>query len=193
MTTTETTTTSTLTTSTPTAGAEATRRHRVLSETPIGRLVVVADGDDIAAVWMTEQRHAPDPATHGEPAPDGDELLEAATRQLEEYFAGSRTEFDLPLAAEGTSFQQTVWAALSEIPYGETWSYGELAEHIGRPGAARAVGLANGRNPISVVVPCHRVVGSTGSLTGYGGGIERKRTLLDLERRAAVPALFDGP
>ena len=184
-------TTSTTTSTTP-GSAVTARRHRVLPDTPIGPLVVVADGDAVVAVWMTEQRHAPDPGTHGEPAPDGDELLETATRQLEEYFSGSRTEFELPLAAEGTPFQQRVWAALREIPYGETWSYGELAEHIGRPGAARAVGLANGRNPISVVVPCHRVIGSTGSLTGYGGGIERKRALLDLERRAMEPALFDG-
>jgi methylated-DNA-[protein]-cysteine S-methyltransferase len=103
-------------------------------------------------------------------------------RQLDEYFAGARTEFDVPMTLVGTPFQRTVWAALREIPYGETVSYGQLAERIGRRTAVRAVGLANGRNPIGVIVPCHRVVGATGDLTGYGGGLERKRHLLDFER-----------
>ena len=112
--------------------------------------------------------------------------------QLVEYFAGERTSFDLPLAPTGSDFQQKVWAALRTIPYGDTWSYGRLAEAIGQPGAARAVGLANGRNPISIVVPCHRVVGSSGKLTGYAGGVERKAFLLDLERGSAEqPALVD--
>ena len=102
--------------------------------------------------------------------------------QLGQYFAGDRLDFDLPLAVAGTPFQQRVWAALREIPYGETESYGELANRIGSPGAPRAVGLANGRNPIGIIVPCHRVIGASGSLTGYGGGIERKRQLLDMER-----------
>ena len=105
-----------------------------------------------------------------------------ALGQLAEYFAGSRQDFDLPLRPQGTAFQQTVWQALLDIPYGTTESYGELARRIGQPTASRAVGLANGRNPISIVIPCHRVVGANGSLTGYGGGIERKRTLLDLEQ-----------
>lgn len=100
-----------------------------------------------------------------------------------EYFAGERAAFDLRLEAVGTPFQHTVWNALRQIPYGQTVSYGQIAERIGRPGASRAVGLANGKNPISVVVPCHRVVGSDGSLTGYGGGLGRKQFLLDLERR----------
>jgi methylated-DNA-[protein]-cysteine S-methyltransferase len=105
--------------------------------------------------------------------------------QLDEYFAGKRTQFDLPLHPIGTPFQIEVWEALKAIPYGEVRSYGDIAEQIGRPGASRAVGLANGRNPISVIVPCHRVIGASGSLTGYGGGLERKRLLLDLEADVA--------
>jgi methylated-DNA-[protein]-cysteine S-methyltransferase len=113
-----------------------------------------------------------------------EEPFARAVDQLEEYFAGERVAFDLPLAASGTRFEQAVWAALSEIPYGETRSYGEMARTIGRPDRARAVGVANARNPIAIVVPCHRVIGSDGSLTGYGGGLERKRALLDLEQGA---------
>jgi methylated-DNA-[protein]-cysteine S-methyltransferase len=105
-------------------------------------------------------------------------LLSAAVRQLTEYFAGTRREFDLPLRLQGTTFQTRVWRELSEIPYGQTWSYGQLAHRIEKPSASRAVGLANGRNPISILVPCHRVIGADGSLTGYGGGLERKRWLL---------------
>ena len=115
----------------------------------------------------------------GDPDP---EPFGPAIEQLDEYFSGERQDFDLPLAVAGTTFQQRVWAALREIPYGETESYGELAARIGSPGASRAVGLANGRNPIGIIVPCHRVIGASGSLTGYGGGIERKRQLLDMER-----------
>jgi methylated-DNA-[protein]-cysteine S-methyltransferase len=109
-------------------------------------------------------------------------VLKAAERQLGEYFAGNRNTFDLPLAAVGTPFQRRVWDALRKIPYGETISYGELARRVGQPTAARAVGLANGKNPISIVVPCHRVIGSSGKLIGYGGGLGRKQTLLALER-----------
>ena len=114
-----------------------------------------------------------------------------ARAQFTEYFAGQRTEFDLPLdCATGTEFQRLVWRALCDIPYGETISYGELARRIGQPAAVRAVGLANGRNPLSIVVPCHRVVGTGGKLTGYGGGLDRKRHLLDLEARVRPGALF---
>jgi methylated-DNA-[protein]-cysteine S-methyltransferase len=115
--------------------------------------------------------------------------FEEARRQLDEYFAGHRAEFDLPLSPRGTAFQREVWAALQTIPYGEVRSYGQIAAQIGRPGASRAVGLANGRNPISVIVPCHRVIGASGALTGYGGGLPRKRLLLDLEARGREPAL----
>jgi methylated-DNA-[protein]-cysteine S-methyltransferase len=113
----------------------------------------------------------------GEPAGP----LAATIEQLREYFAGERSAFTIPLAPGGNAFELRVWEALREIPYGETVSYGEIARRIGSPTAARAVGLANGRNPIAVIVPCHRVIGADGSLTGYGGGLERKRLLLDLE------------
>lgn len=154
------------------------RVHTVL-DSPIGKLTLVAVDGILAGVYMDQQRHLPGAETFGEP--DGTAFTEAA-RQLEEYFAGRRTSFDLPLAPRGTAFQLEVWQALREIPYGETASYGELADRIGQPKAVRAVGAANGRNPISIVVPCHRVIGAGGALTGYGGGIERKRYLIDLER-----------
>jgi methylated-DNA-[protein]-cysteine S-methyltransferase len=146
---------------------------------PVGLLTLTGDGGCLTGVYMQEHRHRPllDPD-----AVRDDSALAEPRRQLEQYFSHERTTFDLPLRAEGTEFQCTVWDALAEIPYGETISYGELARRIGRPAAVRAVGLANGRNPISIVVPCHRVVGASGSLTGYGGGIERKRALLDLEQ-----------
>lgn len=117
-------------------------------------------------------------------------MLRLAARQLKDYFAGERTTFDLPLGAVGTEFQHRVWRALAEIPYARTWSYADLAARVGSPGASRAVGLANGRNPISIVVPCHRVVGSDGSLTGYGGGVERKQALLQLEQRVSGASLW---
>jgi methylated-DNA-[protein]-cysteine S-methyltransferase len=108
--------------------------------------------------------------------------------QLTAYFAGDLKDFDVPLTMAGTDFQRAVWTELQQIPYGETITYGELAERLGRPSASRAVGLANGKNPISIIVPCHRVIGSTGNLTGYGGGLPRKRYLLDFEQ--GVPALL---
>ncbi|WP_246038311.1 methylated-DNA--[protein]-cysteine S-methyltransferase [Saccharothrix texasensis] len=152
--------------------------HAVV-DSPVGRLTLVARGGVLAGLYLPEHRHRPALETFGErdASPFGEVVA-----QLEEYFAGRRTVFDLPLAMAGTPFQQTVWDALKEIPHGETTSYGELAARIGRPTAPRAVGLANGRNPVSIIVPCHRVVGSTGGLTGYGGGIERKRALLAFER-----------
>ena len=113
----------------------------------------------------------------------------AVIGQLREYFAGERTTFDLPLAPSGTPFQQRVWIALGEIPYGRTVSYGQIAVRIGRPRACRAVGLANGANPIGVIIPCHRVVGADGTLTGYGGGLDRKRFLIAMERRETEPQL----
>ena len=155
---------------------------------PLGPLTLVADGGALTAVWFdADDRPAPAPAPAPVPAPPdaADAVLAAARGQLEEYLAGERREFDLPLRPAGTPFQQRVWAALREIPYGETLGYGALADRIGRPGAARAVGLANGRNPLAIVVPCHRVVGASGALTGYGGGLERKRLLLELEARVA--------
>lgn len=114
---------------------------------------------------------------------ENDAVLDAAQRQLEEYFCGRRRQFDLPLRMEGTPFQQEVWRALTEIPYGEVVTYGEIARRIGRPRACRAVGMANHNNPISIIVPCHRVIGASGALTGYGGGLNVKEMLLELESK----------
>lgn len=172
------------------AASPDVRRHLVMESTPVGRLVLVARGPALIGVWMEDQRHHPGVLAYGEPAPADDEVLTAAATQLEEYFAGRRTEFDLPLAPEGTEFQQRVWAELLRIPYGETSTYGELARRLGHPNGSRAVGLANGRNPLGIVVPCHRVVGAGGDLTGYGGGLPRKRLLLDLEAQVAGLRLF---
>lgn len=156
----------------------AARAHTVV-DSPLGELVLVAEGDALAGLYMTDQRHRPPAETFGRREAV---LLGEVAEQLEEYFAGERTVFDVRLALRGTPFQQTVWAALCDIPYGEHISYGELARRVGNPAAARAVGLANGRNPVGIVVPCHRVVGTGGALTGYGGGLDRKRYLLDLEQ-----------
>ena len=146
-------------------------------DSPIGRLMLTSDGTALTGLFMEPSRKAPHPAD-GWVEDLGVPPLAATVRQLGEYFAGSRREFDLPLRFEGTAFQRRVWQELTEIRYGETWSYGQLARRIGNPSASRAVGLANGRNPISILVPCHRVIGADGSLTGYGGGLERKRWLL---------------
>jgi methylated-DNA-[protein]-cysteine S-methyltransferase len=153
------------------------RVHTVV-DSPVGALALVALDGTLAGLYMDLQRHRPPAEMFGDSDP---RPFTEVIRQLDEYFAGQRTAFDLPMNLVGTPFQRAVWSALRQIPYGETWSYGQLAERIGRPGAARAVGLANGRNPIGIIVPCHRVVGSTGDLTGYGGGLERKRHLLDFE------------
>ncbi|WP_158842557.1 methylated-DNA--[protein]-cysteine S-methyltransferase [Saccharothrix deserti] len=163
--------------------SHTTVSHTTVSHTtvdsPVGPLTLVAHDGVLSGLYMTEQRHRPAAETFGreDPSPFGDVIA-----QLAEYFDGTRTTFDLPLALIGTPFQRAVWRELCEIPYGETVSYGELAQRLGKPSAARAVGLANGRNPIGIIVPCHRVVGSTGDLTGYGGGLARKRHLLDFER-----------
>ena len=159
---------------------------------PVGPLTLIAAGPALAGVYLDAQRPLPAAvaraAQAGRRGPDAAPLAAAAS-QLAEYFAGQRTAFDLPLAIAGTEFQRRVWAALREIPYGRTVSYGELARGIGRASASRAVGLANGRNPLSIVLPCHRVIGSDGSLTGYGGGLGRKRFLLDLEQRVSGATL----
>jgi methylated-DNA-[protein]-cysteine S-methyltransferase len=143
---------------------------------PIGPLLLTSDGTALTRLLIGDE---PDPAWSTEPCA----VLARAVEQLAEYFAGVRTDFDLPLAPSGTDFQLRVWQALREIPYARTATYGELAARVGNVNASRAVGLANGRNPISIVVPCHRVIGANGKLVGYGGGLERKRLLLDLERR----------
>lgn len=152
-------------------------------ESPIGPLLLLGDEQALAALYMVDHRHQP-------PLPAACERRDTAFRavraQLEAYFAGELTEFDVPLSAKGTEFQRTVWRALCAIRYGQTESYGKLAQRIGNPSASRAVGLANGKNPISIIVPCHRVIGANGSLTGYGGGVERKKWLLEHERRVAA-------
>jgi methylated-DNA-[protein]-cysteine S-methyltransferase len=161
-----------------------TRTHTTI-DSPIGELTLVAEGSALAGLYMEQQRHRPAPETFGPRQPENP-VFATVELQLKEYFARQREEFDVPLHFDGTPFQCRVWTELSTIAYGETITYGQLAEQLGQPTASRAVGLANGKNPISLIVPCHRVVGSTGSLTGYGGGLERKRHLLDFES----PALF---
>lgn len=147
-------------------------------DSPIGQLTLTAEGDVLTGVHMHEQRHMPQLASSIE---RDDAALAPFVAQLQAYFAGDLIDFDLPIELHGTEFQRRVWAALREIPYGETISYGELARRVGNPKASRAVGLANGRNPVAIVVPCHRVIGANGSLTGYGGGLERKVWLLEHE------------
>ncbi len=146
--------------------------------TPLGIMVLQANETGLLGAWFETQTTQPselgqESATYP--------ILIKAQQQLNEYFAGVRSNFDLPLAARGTPFQQQVWQALTTIPYGQTWSYQQLANAIGNPKAVRAVGLANGKNPLSVIVPCHRVIGKNGRLTGYAGGVERKAQLLALE------------
>ena len=152
------------------------RRH----DGALGAMLLAASPQGLAGVWFEGQRHAPD--TQGWIESSEHPVLRVAARQIDEYFAGQRTDFDLPLdLGHGTPFQQSVWAALRSIPRGATTHYGQLAQALGRPQASRAVGAAVGRNPLSIVVPCHRVLGSGGALTGYAGGLERKTALLRLE------------
>ncbi len=163
---------------------DGTLRSRTI-DSPIGEIVLAGD-DRLRHLVMRGQAHEPDTSRCCEDPTAFQDVVD----QLAAYFAGELVDFDVDLELEGTEFQRAVWAGLSEIPYGETWTYGQLAAHIGRPAAVRAVGLANGRNPVSIIVPCHRVIGADGSLTGYGGGIERKRALLALERDRVTPTLF---
>jgi methylated-DNA-[protein]-cysteine S-methyltransferase len=149
-------------------------------ESPLGTMLLAATDRGLAGLWFVGQRHGPD--SSGWREDPAHPVLREAMAQLADWFAGQRTGFDLPLDLQaGTPFQQDVWAALQAIPHGGTTSYAEIARRLGRPSAARAVGAAVGRNPISIVVPCHRVVGSGGSLTGYAGGIGRKTALLQRE------------
>jgi methylated-DNA-[protein]-cysteine S-methyltransferase len=161
--------------------------HRTTMTTPIGELTLIASDRGLREIRLPLPERRPVAEAGG----GGDHpTLDAARAQLDEYFRGERRDFDLPLDADGTPFQREVWDALCEIPYGVTESYGEVAARVGRPGAARAVGGANGRNPLPIVVPCHRVIGASGALTGYGGpdeaGIAMKRWLLDLEDALGV-------
>lgn len=155
--------------------------------TPIGKLLLATDAQGLREVWFETGKHRkqPDPSWQHDPL-----RLAFARKQLEEYFGGTRTVFDLPLHPIGTPFQVAVWRALANIPYGTTISYGEMARRIGQPQAVRAVGAANGRNPLPIVLPCHRVIGADGSLTGFGGGLPTKRYLLAMEDQVARGDLF---
>lgn len=171
-------------------GNDAPMRYSLLPS-PVGELLLSGDGEALAGIWFASdkrgRRRPPVPA-HWQ---RDDGAFAEARRQLEAWFAGELTTFDLRLAPRGSAFQQQVWAALRTIPFGATASYGDIARRIGQPNAARAVGLANGSNPIPIVVPCHRVIGADGSLTGFGGGLDRKRWLLAHERRVAGAAPRD--
>jgi methylated-DNA-[protein]-cysteine S-methyltransferase len=147
-------------------------------DSPLGELLLLGDDGVLHGLHMQAGRH---PIRIQPSWIRDDDAFAGIRAQLEEYFAGTRDRFDVPMHMEGTAFQRTVWHELTQIPYGETISYGELAKRIGRPDRARAVGTANGQNPIAVIVPCHRVIGANGKLVGYGGGLDNKRRLLELE------------
>jgi methylated-DNA-[protein]-cysteine S-methyltransferase len=153
-------------------------------ETSIGPLLVAGDREAVRYIKFPRNGTARKPEPEWQESSGG--AVREAVKQLREYFAGRRTEFDLSVAPEGTAFQRSVWRQLQEIPYGETISYGELARRVGNPNASRAVGAANGKNPIPIVIPCHRVIGSNGKLTGFGGGLPIKEALLTLERPAGL-------
>jgi methylated-DNA-[protein]-cysteine S-methyltransferase len=158
--------------------------HTVI-DSPVGDLILVADDGDLTGLHFAGQRRRPRGDALGERVDTG---FDEVVGQLGEYFAGTRTGFELPLGPSGDEFDLRVWELLKTIPYGETRSYGDLARELGDPALAQAVGKANGRNPLAVVVPCHRVIGADGSLTGYAGGLDRKRFLLELEEPAEVSA-----
>jgi len=162
------------------------RRHAVI-ETRLGEVVLVADDASLVGLYFPDQWYKPAASTFGGRTEVTDDPLFSETRrQLDEYLGGSRTTFDLPTSTQGDAWQETVWALLREIPYGRTTTYGDLAGRLGDPALAQAVGQAVGRNPLCMIVPCHRVVGRGGSLTGYAGGVRRKRFLLELEEPADV-------
>ena len=169
--------------------------YRTTMPSPVGELTLVADDTALRLISFPSEAPTTGDPTTGDPTDIGRDVIDVAagehpvlalaSSQLEEYFDGSRTDFDIPLAPEGTPFQQQAWSVLRSIPFGATMSYGEQAAALGDRKRARAVGAANGRNPIPIIVPCHRVVGSNGHLTGFGGGVESKAWLLDHERRVS--------
>ncbi|CAN5319963.1 methylated-DNA--[protein]-cysteine S-methyltransferase [soil metagenome] len=161
-------------------------RYRMI-DSPLGPLTLAGRGPVLTHVRMVDQTYEPERADWTL----DDRAFPDAVEQLAAYFSGELRQFQLKIEFEGTPFQRLVWEALRTIPYGETRTYGEMARQIGNPTASRAVGLANGHNPIAVIVPCHRVIGANGSLTGFGGGLHRKRALLDMEKSASSPSLFD--
>lgn len=169
-------------------GLVMTVRHTVI-ESPIGPLTLSASGDALTGLYFEAHRHPPRPESLGSRVGGDDAVFTDVSRQLAEYFAGTRTAFDLPLAPVGPVFHQRVWERLQAVGFGERTTYGAIAAELGDPNLARAVGAAVGRNPISIVVPCHRVVGSSGRLTGFAGGLDRKAWLLALEG-TLDPALF---
>lgn len=152
-------------------------KYKFFYDTPVGTICLGQEDDFITNLYFKDERVLEDSEIKETP------LIKEAKRQLDEYFSGNRKVFDLPLRTQGTEFQQDVWQALQGIPYGETRYYGEIARKIGNPKAPRAVGLANNRNPISIIIPCHRVIGKSGKLVGYGGGLHIKELLLDLENK----------
>lgn len=160
-----------------------TQQQHTIVESPIGDLTLVGTDLGLRGLFMPGHRPAPDETTFGE---RDDDAFAEARAQLAAYFAGELDTFDVALDVHGTDFQRRVWHVLQTIPYGETRTYGWIAEQIAQPSAVRAVGLANARNPVSIIVPCHRVIGSTGALTGYAGGFARKQALLDLESGARL-------
>jgi methylated-DNA-[protein]-cysteine S-methyltransferase len=180
-----------------TSGHRRTRKRHVykMMDSPVGKLTLVATDDGLAGI-LWEQDRPSRVRLNIEAEDNSHPVLVETERQLEEYFAGQRTTFELTLDVDGTDFQRRVWNALLTIPFGETRSYGQIARQIGNPDAVRAVGAANGRNPVSIVTPCHRVIGSTGKLTGFGGGLDAKARLLALEGAKQAPAedvdLFHG-
>jgi methylated-DNA-[protein]-cysteine S-methyltransferase len=171
-----------MTTTSPTTKLRPGDHWRVVS-TPVGEMLLAGDAEALHHLLLpgSFEKGELDPAAEGATAP-----IEETARQLDEYFSHRRTSFELPLDPAGTEFQRRVWFALADIAYGETESYGSLAARVGNPKACRAVGMTNGRNPLPIVLPCHRVIGSNGSLTGYGGGLDLKRRLLDHERGLAA-------
>lgn len=156
----------------------------VVYDSPVGKLTLISDGKALAHCEFENPRYAYESAPVGK-----DKVLDQARRELDLYFKGKLTDFEVPVAPQGTEFQRACWKALQKIPYGATRSYGQQAHAISKPKAVRAVGLANGRNPVAIIIPCHRVIGANGSLTGYGGGMERKQFLIDLEQGAGRLAL----
>lgn len=169
-----------MTSTTPALPHDSARLHR-MADTSLGTYVLAADPGGLVGVWRQDQKKFPTAARLGAAAPGDHALLDDAEQQLRDYLAGRREDFDLPLAPEGTAFQRAVWDHLATLPRGRTTTYGAIASALGRPRAAQAVGAAVGSNPLSIIVPCHRVVGGSGALTGYAGGMETKRSLLVLE------------
>lgn len=157
-------------------------KHYGFYESPCGQMLLVASDDGLSGVYFDAQKYYPslDPQWRRD---EGHFLIAQARRELAEYFGGERQVFEVALAPEGTAFQRAIWRAIASVRFGETLTYGQLAQSAGYPGMARAAGAATGRNPLTIVIPCHRIVGATGALTGYAGGLDRKRALLALESR----------